>query len=99
MFKFDFLQSRKNPVEIAYRSDIDHAGLKTVMGVLADGRMPGQHSQPIKINRSSQMTIWPTILLYTALLDSYLFVGVKESARAFLLQLFRYSVGLGTTMK
>ncbi len=89
MFKFDFLQSRKNPVEIAYRSDIDHAGLKTVMGVLADGRMPGQHSQPIKINRSSQMTIW----------DSYLFVGVKESARAFLLQLFRYSVGLGTTMK
>jgi len=99
MFKFDFLQSRKNPVEIVYRSDIDHASLKTVMGVLADGRMPRQHSQPIKINCSSQMTIWSTILLYTALLDSYLFVGVKESARAFLLQLFRYSVGLGTTMK
>jgi len=55
------------------------------MGLLADGRIAGQHSQPIKNNRSSQMTIQPTILFYTVLLGSYLCIELKKVLKLFFL--------------
>jgi len=53
------------------------------MGLLADGRIAGQHSQPIKINHSSPTTVWPTILCYTAPLGSYPYIELKKVLKLF----------------